>query len=499
MSGGCGGGSGDPVATAPSLPSEPIPDQEQSIPFTHEELSDLLTQAYEELDLDKLIFTDGTYVKNYDYSILETSTRSSSTRGAEQTDVEKSVIGAMLEKAVFFAKLFPDGERETYHEPGADGKPRVIKQDRYVYIWDGKYPDIPTEATPYCNHEMYGMDCVGLIYQSALAAGIDGMNKNPMALATPSTWNVAFERLNYPLEAFKVTVGIDPEPGDILVWRFSTWDHVAIAARDDDGKIYIISSVGDGRATCDQYEENITTTKENPAAYTRTRGPIALDYEKAKRWFHQIGSDEARPEEKRIRFRAKTQTPSNVVLDGLWRPIKGYSRREVLKVLQESPVNWLPRYTEHSLIENSSEDNVARLTFQSGQDGNYFVTQSNYLVFEYDPADFEDLFGGPPPDNVGHPAVLIDNQEIPYLELIGNTFESSYSEVVHGEEGEIHYKFEFLDSNKLLITIIERNIFQAFSSADGSTLHYDGNIYKDYLAEVFQNKYVEIELERIDE
>jgi hypothetical protein len=156
----------------------------------------------------------------------------------------------------------------------------------------------------YCDHGMFGMDCVGFLWQTAKAAGLnDFVNYHSLThsrypgevaspkrgpdtgLGNPDFWDCLIGALlgNKGLKVAK-DVGNDglPEPGDILVWSGAN-AHVGLVVRSGD-TVAVAHSIGNGfNFTCSQYKRDSDPSKpwhsQNDTNGRYVNGPVISPYD----------------------------------------------------------------------------------------------------------------------------------------------------------------------------------------------------------------------------
>jgi hypothetical protein len=120
----------------------------------------------------------------------------------------------------------------TFVADAADPKTSPA-QTGLTYVWNGKNPYARTLTADGCTEKTFGMDCSGLVYQLALAAGISLPTGTSLEQSVPSNWGLPTD---WGLEMKAVEGPI--ESGDILAWS----GHIGIA--DVGPKVTVISSTG---------------------------------------------------------------------------------------------------------------------------------------------------------------------------------------------------------------------------------------------------------------
>jgi hypothetical protein len=278
MSGGCGGGSSSNDESAK---------YSGYMSFTQEELNEFVDRANLPLEYEELVTSDGTSIKDLieahsPFSInslaKDGTSRSTSSRGVSAEEVA-AFLSLMQERAWELSKPFPDGQILSTNHDGT-----IINQDRYVYVFPyfneeygrldipiHQYPATSSKSNNYrnpderCKHAMYGMDCVGFIYQTALAVGVQKMGGKwgvgAMDLATATTWNAI---LNNDLVIAEDVVNPtdNPQPGDIIAWQNEKLTHVGILVTKENGELGLIHSIGSTNYTCTDYYNAVEDKKK---------------------------------------------------------------------------------------------------------------------------------------------------------------------------------------------------------------------------------------------
>ena len=305
MAGGCGDssdgdwiGGDDPTnpVDPPNLPDPDDPGRYEPPDLTEEVLEQMAREAIH-LELDELVFSDGTQIKDYlnlPSPVLSVGSGVQTASTFTAGDV-KIISAKMQARAHELTQLFP--AVNLHHGETDKGEPFIITQNRYVYVYPafseeygrvdipilqylrGPEPPHPNiiKDSGYCDHPIYGMDCVGFLYQCIEAAEIPALKNmggkwgvNTIAMGTESTWHD--RGLTTAREVS--TAGL-PEPGDVLSWN----THVGIAVKSRDGGIAVIHSSGrtSSRYYCSEFKE--VAYRENPNETLKTQnGPAIHKY-----------------------------------------------------------------------------------------------------------------------------------------------------------------------------------------------------------------------------
>ena len=168
-------------------------------------------------------------------------------------------------KVAFIYNVIKEGEklinRSNWIFPHeASNKP---SQNGLAYVWGGK-TYTRRLSSQYCKEELYGLDCSGLIYQCALAAGVSIPSGNAYKQGQSVTWNGGLPS-EWSLRMYDVVIEDGKyQTGDILGWG----NHIGIVEGDS-----VIQS--NGRPGEDQCQKNRSIS----------RGPNKISISTAEAWF----------------------------------------------------------------------------------------------------------------------------------------------------------------------------------------------------------------------
>jgi hypothetical protein len=392
ISGGCGGGGDGTPAPDENETPESGWDHEayyEPLLLTQEEVDKVLENGYVEGTYEELMLADGTYVKDRMEALSQREIASAkeinsrkTTRNSTNNKKAIEYTTLMAWKAWSLMDYFPQDDPKRTPRQHENGK--TFGQSKYVYIYEqyGKKDD----ATLYgvgacdtledgvgkqrerdvlsnsCEDGMYGMDCVGFVFECARAAGIPMTITAPESgkLGNPAVWNNWLKNSvdpkmkledwlkNAPVIVERVSTAGEPLPGDILIWDGK---HVGIAGKLMNSTI-IMHSTGMDKLiyTCNEYESVAEGHRLDP----KTLKPIVVSGPQ-----YTLYSAYYKKEDYRLRIKDKTMLP---VLDGWWKPI-GYFGIE--------------NGTVHTTIDNVSSE--MRFTFTDNEDGTYSLTQDGYI------------------------------------------------------------------------------------------------------------------------
>jgi hypothetical protein len=287
----------------------------EPLPVTQEELDDIWRNGRVDLKLDEMVLPDGRYVKDYldvplPWSVSENnSARAAADEPTPITRVQMNAVLARIQKRAWDLTNrdldegtrntnFPLGdEKAQEQEHGYDRSGDIIKfgQKRYVYIYGvyGTLGDLNEKGfnpsmhgNGGCDHDLYGMDCVGFL-RECLAAG--GLNASPSYapgdLADVRGWRWAnwLAGKSLTIENRDAEIGQNPpQPGDILIYGSY---HVGLCVATDtngDGVPEIAIAHSTGRVgagySCEEYQTSQVRTADEIGISLMSNGPIAQNY-----------------------------------------------------------------------------------------------------------------------------------------------------------------------------------------------------------------------------
>lgn len=293
--------------------------EEVDTPFSQEQLEALEQIPILGLEYNELMLPDGTLMGEFldDYAasgFLDTAAEVLfpdlvALAGSEDAEIQlKKIIALMSRKAL---------EIVNAGAYAAGSNPKIEPAQSHVgYSYGSKQyatREYPPAGT--CDEaKIFGVDCSGLVWIAAQAAGIrlPASQTWTGTLSSPAFWDAAFKEGGLKLVAEKID-SPPPDsllPGDLIFWRNSNGAvyHIGIVGKSRDGRLAVLQSNG---TPGPKSKDDSNTCAANYLSATRGANALSLSHEY---WFGYGKGKKSAGQWGVIRFRAKEEVKPGLYL-----------------------------------------------------------------------------------------------------------------------------------------------------------------------------------------
>jgi hypothetical protein len=232
-----------------------------------------------EIDTTEIILPDGSTLKGSGNNIssrkariLNTVENNVRTFSGEENKVK--LVTSIVQRGLAFISSRPaPAGNDSLLEPEQKylaylfgGKEGNIRQSAYEINYDAKDP-----GKQWCKQKVFGLDCSGLVYKMAQAAGLNIIAGPASKQDDPKLWNDAIKRAESQYSGLKAVrynklqiPAENLESGDIIFWKNNNdlVSHTGVVVKLS-FQILIIQSNGSGDSNC---EKNFDYKKRGPRA-----------------------------------------------------------------------------------------------------------------------------------------------------------------------------------------------------------------------------------------